>query len=283
MTWWCQPTQLRTSYSSSPAWPLPVWKAVSIVHRVAPTRASVRSGVVAGALERECLRSLPSRFRRQTTQQARPGAPSRLSHPRRAANWEVRGPCAPSATVSRVHAAGGSAAASACTVWLAGATSTNRAGVAGARRSGTRLGGWRVGEDGGGAGHLHDVPVALRVERIAEGGALAVVFVGGDPAPRQTPARPGPAQQRQRQRHLALVADGKDGRRPAGRARPGRVVGPLLGQEQAPVEEAVATPRGRAEEPPRLGSGPPSPRCPSTAAPPPPSASRAWRTPCRRW
>ena len=49
--WWCQPRQVRTSYSSRPTSPLPCWNSVSMGQRLAPTRPSVSSGVSAGAFD----------------------------------------------------------------------------------------------------------------------------------------------------------------------------------------------------------------------------------------
>ncbi len=50
--WWCHPAHPRTSYSSRPVSPLAVWNSVSMIQRVAATRAMVSRGVSSGALER---------------------------------------------------------------------------------------------------------------------------------------------------------------------------------------------------------------------------------------
>jgi len=63
-----------------------VSNSVSIGQRAAATHAKVANSVSAGAWEKKQRGSLPSRFCRYTTQSTSPGAPSRLSRRRSAAN-----------------------------------------------------------------------------------------------------------------------------------------------------------------------------------------------------
>ena len=71
--WWCQPNQLRTSYSSKATRLFCSSNSVSIGHRLIATWASLSPGVSAGALEKKDRGSVPSRLALWISQISWPG------------------------------------------------------------------------------------------------------------------------------------------------------------------------------------------------------------------
>ena len=109
----CHPTQLRTSYSSSPQSPLASSKHSSIAHRVPATRTNSAS-VVAGRAAAGEVRHL-GRVRHAPPDQQPPGVrrPARGSWSASTAQSYTRGPFAPSPQLSRCQASAGTSASSA--------------------------------------------------------------------------------------------------------------------------------------------------------------------------